>query len=158
QFLVQVPAEGGDLREGLIGLPRTLNPVLAVSDTDHDISALVYSGLTKHLGNGSVEPDLAKSYAVSTDGLTYTFTLGDNFRFQDGSPLTADDVAFTIEKIQDPALKSPHAADWANVTVTVQSPTVIQFALKQAYAPFITDTTVGILPKHIWGSVTDDVF
>lgn len=156
-FMVRVPADGGELREGLIGLPRTVNPVLAVSDVDYDISALVYSGLTKHTNNG-ITNDLAKSYSISDDNLTYTFILKDGLRFQDGSPLTADDVAFTIEKVQDPALRSPHAGDWANVTVKVVSSNTIQFVLKQAYAPFITETDLGILPKHIWGSVSDDQF
>ena len=156
-FLVNVPADGGELREGLVGLPRTVNPVLAVSDADRDISSLVYAGLTRHTASGSVN-DLAKAYSVSDDGLTYTFTLKDGLRFQDGTPLTADDVAFTIEKIQDPVLKSPHAGDWANVTVKQVSSSVIQFTLKQAYAPFIAETDIGILPKRIWGSVTDDQF
>lgn len=156
-FLVRVPADGGTLREGLVGLPRTVNPVLAVSDADHDISALVYAGLTRHT-DGGVATDLAKSYTVSDDGLTYTFTLKDDLKFQDGTPLTADDVAFTVSKVQDPALKSPRAGDWTNVSVTVSSPTVIQFKLKQAYAPFLSETDLGILPKHIWGSVSDDQF
>jgi len=157
-FKVSVPAEGGEMREGLVGLPRTVNPVLAVSDADEDITSLVYAGLTKSDASGNAVPDLAKSYAVSDDGLTYTFTLKDGLKFQDGAPLTADDVAFTVEKVQDPALKSPHAGDWANVTVKEVSPTVIQFTLKQAYAPFLSLTDLGILPKHIWGQVTDDQF
>jgi peptide/nickel transport system substrate-binding protein len=154
---VSVPADGGELREGLVGLPRTVNPVLAVSDVDRDISALVYAGLTRHTATG-ISNDLAKSYTVSDNGLTYTFTLRDGLRFQDGTALTADDVAFTIDKIQDPVLKSPHAGDWANVTVKQVSSSVIQFTLKQAYAPFISETDIGILPKHIWGSVSDDQF
>lgn len=156
-FLVRIPADGGQLTEGLVGLPRTVNPVLAVSDADRDIASLVYAGLTRYDGT-KIVPALAKSYTVSDDGLTYTFTLRSDARFQDGTALTADDVAFTIQKIQDPTLKSPHAADWSDVTVKVLSPTSIQFTLKQAYAPFITNTTIGILPQHIWGSVSDDQF
>lgn len=156
-FLVEVPASGGELREGLLGLPRTINPVLAVSDVDRDIASLVYAGLTRAVGQ-TMSPDLAQSWSVSDDGLTYTFTLRNDLRFQDGTALTAEDVAFTVQKIQDPALKSPHAADWANVTVREVSPTVIEFILKQPYSPFITNTAIGIMPKHIWGGVSDDQF
>lgn len=156
-FLTEVPNHGGELREGIVGLPRTINPVLAVTDADHDLSALVYSGLTAYRNNALV-PDLASSWNISTDGLTYTFDLRDDASFQDGKPLTADDVAFTIQKIQDPALKSPHQADWTNVAVKVLSPTRIQFSLKQPYAPFLNNTAIGIMPKHIWGSVSDDQF
>jgi peptide/nickel transport system substrate-binding protein len=156
-FMVEIPGNGGELREGMVGLPRTINPVLAVTDVDRDISALVYSGLTKY-SDGKLVPDLAKSYSISEDGLKYSFTLKDNARFQDGSPLTAEDVAFTIQKIQDASLKSPQRANWLNVTVKVTSPTQIQFLLKQPYSPFLSNTTVGILPKHIWGGLNNDQF
>ena len=156
-FLIEMPSRGGNLNEGIIGLPRTINPVLAITDADKDIGALVYAGLTKDNGD-DITMDIAQSYTLSSDGLTYDFILRDNVHFQDGSKLTADDVAFTIQKIQDPALKSPRGSDWANVTVKVISPTEIQFTLKQPYSPFLTNTAVGILPKHIWGSVSDDQF
>ncbi len=156
-FMTEVPKTGGELREGEIGLPRTVNPVLSVSDTDRDISALVYAGLVRY-DNGDIVPDMAKSWTVSGDGLTYDFILKPGAAFQDGSALTADDVVFTIEKIQDPALKSPHQADWANVTMKAVSPSEIQFTLKQPYSGFLANASVGILPKHIWGTVSDDQF
>lgn len=157
QLTVEVPAYGGELREGVIGLPRSINPILAISDVDRDISALVYAGLTRY-DNGSIVRDLAASYTISTDGLTYTFKLRPGLTFHDGTPLTTEDVAFTIQKIQDPALKSPRRIDWTDVTVKVLSPTEIQFVLRQPYSPFLTNTTIGIIPKHIWGSVGDDQF
>ena len=156
-FLTQIPAHGGTLREGMIGLPRTINPVIAVTDTDRDISSLVYTGLTRY-DHGSFVDDIASSHTISDDGLTYSFTLRPDAHFQDGSPVTADDIAFTIQKIQDPTLKSPRRMDWANVIVKIISPLEVQFTLKQPYSPFLSNTTVGIIPKHIWGTVTDDQF
>lgn len=157
QFTVDIPAYGGRLNEGVIGLPRSINPVLALGDVDRDLSALIYSGLTKY-HNGNIVTDLAQSYAVSKDGLTYTFKLKPHLTFHDGSPLTTEDVAFTIQKIQDPAIKSPRRIDWTDVSVTVVSPTEIRFTLKQPYSPFLANTTIGIIPKHIWGSVGDEQF
>ncbi len=156
-FTVEVPASGGTLREGLIGLPHTINPVLAVTDADRDLTNLVYAGLTKY-DHGVLVPDLASSWTVSPDGLTYSFTLRPNLKFQNGSPLSAADVLFTIEKVQDRALKSPQAADWAGVTATSSSPLNVTFILKQPYSAFLTNTTLGILPKAIWGNVSDDQF
>ncbi|MDE1975221.1 MAG: hypothetical protein KGI49_01785 [Patescibacteria group bacterium] len=157
RFMKEVPARGGTLREGLVGLPHAVNPVIAVTDVDKDISALVYAGLTKY-SDGSVVPDLAYKWSVSPDGLTYTFDLKPGLTFQDGYPLTADDVLFTVNEIQNPALKSPLAADWANVAATATSPTEIRFVLKQPYSSFPANTAVGIIPKHIWGNVSDDQF
>ena len=156
-FLIEVPGTGGELREGLIGLPHAINPVLAITDSDKDISSLVYSGLTK-FENGKIVPDIATSWKISDDGLTYTFNLRNNVSFQDGVPLTADDIVYTINKIQDPAIKSPRSTDWTNVSVKEISLTQIQFILKQPYSPFITNTTLGIIPKHIWAGISNDQF
>jgi len=107
EFKVTVPAHGGTLTEGIIGTPRLINPVLAISDADRDITELVYSGLIRKMPDGEIVPDLASSYEISNDGLSYTFTLKDDLIFHDSKPLTTDDVLFTIEKAQDQVLKSP---------------------------------------------------
>ncbi len=156
-FMITIPANGGELREGMIGLPHMINPVVAITDVDRDISTLVYSGLMKYSGNDLVT-DIAESYKISDDGLIYTFKIKPDVFFHDGSELTTADIAFTIQKIQNSAIKSPRRADWNNVNVNVISPTEIQFILKQAYSPFITNTTLGILPKHIWSNISDEQF
>ncbi len=155
---VVIPAHGGSLSEGIIGTPRFINPVLAVSDADHDLSQLVYSGLLKATPDGGYAPDLAESYTVSGDGKTYTFVLRKNATFQDGTPISADDVVFTIAKTQDPIIKSPERANWSGVNVQKIDDRTIQFTLGQAYAPFIENLTLGILPKRLWGNVSDSDF
>ena len=157
-FLTSVPAYGGSLREGLIGSPRFINPVLALSDSDHDLTSLVYSGLLKATPEGGYAPDLAESYTISPDGKTYTVVLRNNAVFQNGTSVTADDVVFTIQKTQDPALKSPLQANWSGVTVTEIDAHTVQFTLKSPYAPFIDNLTMGILPKSLWQEVSDDEF
>lgn len=156
-FLTQIPAHGGRLAEGIVGLPRSINPVLAFTDVDLDLSNLIYSGLMKY-DDGKIVPDLAEKYSVSEDGLVYTFILKDEVRFHDGVPLTTDDVEFTIQKIQDSIIKSPRRADWTNITTKKVSPTEIQFVLRQPYAPFLANTTLGIIPKHIWSKINPDQF
>jgi peptide/nickel transport system substrate-binding protein len=156
-FLISIPAHGGRLAEGVVGLPRSINPVLAFTDVDLDLSNLVFSGLMKYEG-GKLVPDLAQKYTVSDDGLTYDFILKPELRFHDGVPLTADDVEFTVQKVQDSIIKSPRRADWANIVTKVVSPTEIQFILKQPYAPFLSNTTLGIIPKHIWSKISPDQF
>jgi peptide/nickel transport system substrate-binding protein len=156
-FMVEIPGSGGRLHEGLVGLPRTINPVLSVTDVDKDLSSLIYSGLMRY-SDGVLDTDLAESYTISKDGLTYDFKLRNDIYFNDGEPVTADDIEFTIHKIQDPNLKSPRRSDWANITIKKIGDKDIQFILKQPYSPFLSNTTVGILPKHIWNNVVDDQF
>lgn len=158
RFLVEVPATGGSLSEGVIGAPRFINPVIAIGDAERDLTELVYSGLLKAEPGGILSPDLAKNYTISDDGLIYTFTLKENLVFHDGTPLTADDVKFTIDEIQDPSLHSPKRANWDGVTVEVLNPLQVRFTLKKPYSPFIENATIGILPKHIWKNVRPEEF
>ena len=157
-FLVEVPAFGGNFVEGVVGSPRFINPVLAISDTDKDISALVYAGLLKTSANGSYVPDLAESYSISADGTEYDFHIKGDALFHDNHPVTSDDVIFTIEKALDPSVKSPKRANWEGVAVEKVSDKEIRFVLKKPYAPFMEALTLGILPKHLWDSATSEEF
>jgi peptide/nickel transport system substrate-binding protein len=157
-FLVEVPDYGGTLTEGVLGTPRFINPLLAASDVDKDLTALVYSGLLKTDSDGDLVPDLAASYSISDDSLMYTFTLKDDAYFSDGTKVTADDVVFTVEKAQDDALKSPRQASFAGVKVEKIDEKTVAFSLKQPYAPFIQNLTMGILPLHIWKNVSNEEF
>jgi peptide/nickel transport system substrate-binding protein len=160
RYLVEVPDTGGTITEGVIGRPRFINPVLAKSDVDRDMTQLIFSGLMRATPDGTLKPDLAREYTVSEDGLTYTFTLRDGLFWHDGQPLTSADVVFTIEKVQDKTLeiKSPRRASWEGVTVQAVDPRTVTFTLKQPYAPFLENTTMGIIPKHIWESVPNAEF
>lgn len=157
-FLVEVPTRGGSFVEGIIGSPRFINPLLSNSDTDRDLTALVYSGLLKATPEGELIEDLAESYTISDDGLIYDFTLKDNVFFHDGTPVTADDVMFTVAKAQDPGLKSVKRASWDGIAVEKVSKRQIRFILKQPYEPFLENATLGILPKHIWREVETEQF
>ncbi len=151
-----VPTDGGTFTEGIIGTPRFVNPILAITRADQDVSALLYSGLMKVSANGELIPDIASSITISDDGLVYNVILRDNVRFHDDTPLTTTDVAYTIALIQDPLLKSPLRGNWNNVMVEVISDTELNLVLEEAYTPFIENLTVGILPKHIWSDLTVD--
>ena len=153
KFTVEIPAHGGVLEEALIGIPRFTNPLLAVTDTDRDIVALVYSGLLTAGPGGSLIGDIAEKYDVSEDGTIYTFTLRDNAVFHDGAPITTDDIEFTINQARDPATKSPRRVNWEGVVVEKIDSKIIKFTLKQPYAPFAEVMTLGILPKHIWNQI-----
>lgn len=154
----EVPDRGGSLTEGVIGSPRFINPLLAISDADRDLTALVYSGLLRATPDGTFIPDLAESYDISPDGLTYTFTLRENATFEDGAPVTVDDVVFTIDKARDPALKSPRRANWDGVQVEKVNSWTVRFTLRQAYAPFLENATMGILPKPLWNDSSVEQF
>jgi len=157
-FNTPVPVSGGTLKEGIIGSPRFINPLLALSDADRDLVTLTYSGLMRADENGTLIPDLAESYTLSEDGKTYTFTLKDGLTFHDNVPLTTKDIAFTIARAQDPLLRSPKRVNWDGVTVSVIDDKTISFTLERPYAPFLENTTIGIVPKHVWESADSEEF
>ena len=149
-MMVAVPLRGGTMSEGIIGTPRFINPILASSPADKDMVSLVYSGLMRKNGDGTLVPDLAEKYEMSPNGLIYTFTLRDDLTFHDDAPVTADDVVFTIEKVKDSVIKSPYKANWDGVSVKKIDDRTVEFALRQPYPLFLENATLGILPGHIW--------
>jgi peptide/nickel transport system substrate-binding protein len=148
------PARGGELIEGVVGSPRSLNPVLSVSnDVDNDLMRLMYSRLFTVDGDGNLTPDLVSSYDVSPDQKTYTLTIKGGVKWQDGEALTADDVLFTFGLIQDPAWKSPLHVTFKDVTVEKPDDRTIKLTLKDPYSQFLRLLDFGILPRHVWKDV-----
>jgi peptide/nickel transport system substrate-binding protein len=157
-FRVDAPGKGGTLHEGVVGKPGLINPLLSTTSSGKDLSYLLYSGLMRINEKGILVPDIAESYTISPDGTEYNFVIRKNAKFHDGEPLTTADVAFTIEKAKDPSIKSPVATNWQGVTVEARDEHTIVFRLKTPYAPFLENTTLGIIPKHIWQQASLDEF
>lgn len=149
-FMVSVPMYGGSISEGIIGTPRFINPILSSSLADQDLVLLIYSGLMRKSPDGTLIPDLAEKYEVSNNGLIYTFTLKDNIYFHDDKPITVDDIIYTIDTIKDPVIKSPHKANWDGINVEKVDEKTVSFILKQPYASFLENTTLGIMPAYLW--------
>ncbi len=153
-----VPIHGGKLQEGIIGTPRFVNPVLAVSDADKDLTSLVYSGLMRLDTGGIPTPDLADSYSVSPDGKTYTFIIKDTAIFHNRNKVTSDDVVYTINQIQHPLIDSPKKAAWQGISVTKIDEMTVVFNLKQPYSPFLELVTIGIMPANLWSNLSPEEF
>lgn len=153
--LVEVPVAGGTYVEGLVGQPKYLNPILSpAGSVDQDIVSLVFDGLTKVSDDGTIIPALAETWDISPDGKTYTFNLRAGAKWHDGWPVVADDVVYTVRAIQDPSYKgNPAFAQlWKGVVVEKMSDSRVKFVLKDAYAPFLEFTTLGLLPSHVLGT------
>ncbi len=151
QHLVPVP--GGTYSEAAVGNVKILNPILPDNSTSDDINRLIFSGLTQYNDKRQIVPDLATSWTVSPDGKTYTFHLRKGVTWQDGVPFTADDVVFTLAAIQNPDTRSPLASSWQGVTATAPDPNTVVYTLPDPLSSFIDSTTVGLLPRHILGSI-----
>ncbi len=150
------PAPGGTLVEGVIGTPHELNPLIFSTYTaDSDIARLVYAGMMRLDSKGQPIPDLAERWAVSADGLSYTFVLRTGLRWHDGVPLSLDDVIFTIGLLQ--AADYPGPADvgalWQQVSVAKLNATTLKLVLLEPFAPFLDHVTFPVLPAHRFSGI-----
>ena len=149
---VTLPDVGGTYTEGIAGIPQFINPLLAqYNQVDQDLSALIFNGLTRFDGQGELQPDLAKSWSVSDDGLVYVFKLRDDIRWHDNQPFTAADVVFTVGLMQDPDFPGVSYLSnlWQTVTVEQLDDYTIRFSLPEHFPAFADFTTIGILPEHL---------
>ncbi|MDA1335087.1 MAG: peptide ABC transporter substrate-binding protein [bacterium] len=157
-YSTKLPAPGGSITEGIVGTPRFINPLLAISEADRDLTRIIFSGLMKADGRGGLEPQLADNFVISEDGLTYTFTLKEHLYWHDNVPVTADDIAFTIELTKNPKIRSIKLAQWEGTEVKVIDEKTIQFILQRPFSPFLENTTLGIMPKHLWENIPAEQF
>ncbi|MEK7464233.1 MAG: peptide ABC transporter substrate-binding protein [Patescibacteria group bacterium] len=141
---IWVPVAGGAYREGVIGQPIALNPIISSNPVDEDISKLIYSSLT----------DLIQDYEIKEDGKVYVLKLKEGLRWDDDQPLNANDVIFTIETVQDPTTRSPLAKSWNGVVAERISEVRVSLTLRNPYVFFEENMNrLPIIPKHIFGSV-----
>lgn len=158
KLMIEVPLSGGVVTEGIVGSPRFINPLLAVSEVDRDLTTLTYSGLYRLAPGRGYQADLAESMERGDDGLSYLVTLKPNLTWQDGEPLTTKDVLFTIKKVQDADIKSPKRSRWNGIKVEIIDERTIKFILKKPYNFFPDNLTLGILPSHLWSKISNDQF
>ncbi|MEU8244710.1 ABC transporter substrate-binding protein [Nonomuraea sp. NPDC048916] len=152
----QEPAAGKKIvRVGATQAVDSMNPFLAVRLVSSSIHRLMYGFLTvpdpKTL---QPSPDLAESWTTSEDGLTWTFKIR-QAKWSDGQPVTAEDAAWTFNKVMtDDAAKTangPAAENFESVTANGQD---LVIKTKEPQASML-ENPIPIMPKHVWEKVTD---
>lgn len=132
---------------GQIAEPQSLDPHTVTATNDFRILVNVYDGLVRFKpGTLEVEPSLAESWQVSEDGKTYTFKLRTGVKFHDGSDFNADAVKFNFDRMLDekhPFYSTgpfPLSFNFSAIDmVTVKDAQTVQFQLKEAFAPFLSN-------------------
>ena len=155
-YLTNQPAPGGIYSEGILGSFTNVNPIYAVGSVDSSVSRLVFAGLFTFNDKNQLVGELAKSYTVDARGTTYTVLLKDNLQWQDGRPLTAEDVVFTYTTIQNPDTKSPLASSWQGIKVAAIDKKTVSFTLPSILSAFPYSMVNGIIPKHVLGKVAPE--
>jgi oligopeptide transport system substrate-binding protein len=106
------PPSDNILRVPLLSDPTTFDPAMVEDGTTIDILQQAFEGLVQWTPQNTLAPALAQKWDISPDGRTYTFHLRPGVKFQDGAPVTAQDVYFSLRRALDPALKSTVALSY----------------------------------------------
>ena len=140
-------------REGVVGTPESITPVSARNRAERSLVGLIYSGLMRMGPDNTLEPDLASSWKVSDDGKTWTFHIRDDAVWQDGEPVTASDVLYTVNALKDPDASGGRSSSWAEVETAAVDEKTVTFRLKTPVAGFLAATTQPLLPSHLLADV-----
>lgn len=130
-----------------------INPLITSTTLSSRLSDVIFDGLIQLNERFEVKPRLAQSWEKSEDGRIWTFHLVQGVKFHDGVELTAEDVAFTLEKIRDPQTGSPFISFFRDIeSIRVEDRHTLQIVLEKPLPSFLEalDTSIsGILPKHL---------
>lgn len=139
-----VPIQGGAYREGIVGQPSIIHPLVSGNPADQDMAALIFAPLGT----------LLVSSEQNDDATVYTLKLKEDLVWEDGVPLTTDDVVFTVTTAQDPNAESSFAAALRGVSAERVSQLQVKLTLP-APNVFFSDliARLPVVPAHIWGRI-----
>ena len=152
-YAADTPKKGGTLIVGNGDDPRVLSGNFSFQVSDTMVGCMVYEGLLRFGPGFKLEPGLAKSWEVTPDGKTYTMHLDDS-KWEDGKPVTSEDVAWSLTNIS--AKYGPKFIPAGKVidTIDTSDPHTVVFHLKQPFGPFlfslVCEQNAAIMPKHIF--------
>ncbi|SIP96843.1 ABC transporter substrate-binding protein [Paenibacillus sp. RU4T] len=148
------PKKGGTLTVGTFSDIVTTNPIYVADTSSGDAAYFMYSNLLDYDKDGNIVAQpwslLESLPEISEDSKTYTVKLKANAKWNDGQPVTADDIAYTFDTLKNPEAASPGISSYDKVDkVEVIDPQTAKITLKSVYAPFINVLVSSIVPSHV---------
>lgn len=159
--ITEVKAQGRtEYRWPLPADPMTLDPAQLTDTVSDCVARRIFNTLLRFAPGGEMLPDLAESYEMTPDGLSYTFKLRSGVRFHNGEPCTAEDVAYSFLRVLDPATNSPRASLLYYIAgardyhdgqrkdvpgIQVMDEATIRLTLEKPFAPFLNVLCMSVL-------------
>lgn len=140
-FALSLPAQAadpkGELRVAIPWTPENLDPTMNLSSIRSQVGVSMFDSLVGRSAENRIVPELAESWKL-VDDHTWQFKLRKGVLFHNGEPFNADSVRFTIQRVLDPAQKSPNRANIAEITrVEVLDDFTVNLVTRQPYAPLL---------------------
>ncbi len=150
------PASGGKvvLKVGLMNKPDSLNPFVGYENSSYEVWCLNYDFLVGYAPDGSARPALAESWSTSADGKTWTFKIRQGATWQDGVPVTANDVAFTYNYIVKNKLAAYDSYTKLITDAVAIDDTTCEVHCSKPKANILR-LYVYVFPEHIWSKIKD---
>lgn len=142
--------------EGVLGRAINASPFGARSAADRALVSLLFRGLVRLGPGSSIVGDLAARWEADESGRRWTFHLRPGLHWQDGEPITANDVAFTVDVLSNPAYTGPGAESWRDVRATVIDSDSVALRLTTPLGGFLQAATQPIAPAHLLAVVPPD--
>jgi peptide/nickel transport system substrate-binding protein len=146
------PKRGGELKAAMQVDATSLDPHMSSSYSSGLVIEQVYSGLIQYDENMNIQPDLAESWTVSPDGLTYDFKLRQGVTFHNGRTMTPDDVVYSLNRVKDPNGGSPRSYLLEDVkSIDAPDPSSVRITMNKPFAALLShlDTSLAIIPKEV---------
>ena len=140
------PVPGGSVVYGMTQDLASLDPHVDTDAGTRDVVFNLYEGLVKPTSDGGFIPAVASDYTISDDAKTYTFTLRDGITFHDGTPVTIEDVKYSIDRYAEIQGESSAFSSLVD-SVEVQDDKTLVVNLKESYSEFLPMMTIAIIPK-----------
>ena len=153
-----IPA-GGFIVHSSFSDASQLNPILSADSASSDVNSQLYLGLvTLDPISGEIVGEIADSWDVSDDGLTYTFHLRDDISWSDGEPLTAEDVKYTYDAIASDLVETPRKS---NIELVESMEVIDDYTLEVVFSDVdctaLANFTLGVLPAHVFAADFSDI-
>ncbi|MEO8470210.1 MAG: ABC transporter substrate-binding protein [Chloroflexota bacterium] len=139
--------------EGIIGGALSVSPFSAQSVAERQIVSLLFRGLVRLGPDDTLVGDLADHWSVDATGASWTFHLRPGQTWQDGEPITSEDVVFTVGALSNPSYTGPGASSWQEVTATAGDAQTVTLTLATPLGGFLQAATQEIAPAHLLADV-----
>lgn len=135
-----------------IGIPQdvdSLDPHKAVAAGTKEVLFNVFEGLVKPDSEGNLNDAVAESHTISEDGRVYTFTLREGVKFHDGTPVTAQDVKYSIDRCSSTENGEPLVSAFEAIdSVNIIDEKTVEIVLKEGDTDFLPYLTTAVIPEH----------
>lgn len=140
--------KGGTYSEGILGEIKTLNPILASTESEKSFEQLTFSQLYDIDESGSLKGDLAEAVSTKDNYRNFDIKIRKNVKWSDGEKLTADDVIFTIKLLKEQSLNVSNFKVWKNVEISKKDDYEISVKVPTNSSSILYSFNFSILPEH----------